>query len=123
MVNSNRAPEDAEMADRIDALGSPQVLTLDMLKEGEHDDFTAWLCDRKHSRQISHRLEACGYEAVRNPDAENGLWRVSGKRQAVYGSASYRYGRSWRLSQGCGQAGHDTRDTRSLLKPNSMSTA
>jgi len=85
MVNSSRPPETAEMADRLEALGNPAVVTLDGLRAGTPDDFQAWLCDRKNSRAILHRLEDCGYEAVRNPDANDGLWRISGKRQAVYG--------------------------------------
>jgi hypothetical protein len=85
MVNSSRAPEAAEMADRLEALGNPVVVTLDELRVGAPADLMLWLCDRKNSRAILHRLEDCGYEAVRNPDATDGLWRVSGKRQVVYG--------------------------------------
>jgi hypothetical protein len=33
---------------------------------------------------IPHRFEECGYIPVRNPDAEDGLWRISQKRQVVY---------------------------------------
>jgi hypothetical protein len=85
MVNSSRPPEAAEMADRLEALGNPAVVTLDELRVGAPEDFKAWLCDRKNNRAILHRLEDCGYEAVRNPDAKDGLWRISDKRQAVYG--------------------------------------
>jgi hypothetical protein len=85
MVDASSAPENAELADRLEALGSPPTVTLDQLRVGASDDFKAWLCDRKNSRAILHRLEDCGYEAVRNPDAMDGLWRISGKRQAVYG--------------------------------------
>jgi hypothetical protein len=85
MVNSSRPPEAAEMADRLEALGNPAVVTLDQLRVGAPEDFKAWLCDRKNSRAILYRLEDCGYEAARNPDATDGLWRISGKRQVVYG--------------------------------------
>ena len=85
MVNSSRPPETAEMADRLEALGNPAVVTLDELRVGAPEDFKAWLCDRKNSRAILHRLEDCGYEAVRNPNAKDGLWRISGKRQVAYG--------------------------------------
>ena len=30
-------------------------------------------------------IEACGYAAVCNPDAKDGLWVIGGKRQVVYG--------------------------------------
>jgi hypothetical protein len=33
---------------------------------------------------IPHRLEKCGYVRVRNDGAEDGLWVINGKRQAVY---------------------------------------
>jgi hypothetical protein len=85
VVNSNRAPEAAEMADRLEVLGNPAVVTLDQLRVGAPEDFKVWLCDRKSSRAILYRLEDCGYETVRNPDATDGLWRISGKRQVVYG--------------------------------------
>jgi hypothetical protein len=84
MVNSSRPPEAAEMADRLDALGNPAVVTLDELRAGATEDFKAWLCDRRSSRAIPHRLEDCGYEAVRNPDAKDGLWRINGRRQVIY---------------------------------------
>jgi hypothetical protein len=33
-------------------------------------------------------LEKCGYVPVRNDLADDGLWKVHGKRQAVYAKAS-----------------------------------
>jgi hypothetical protein len=38
----------------------------------------------KNRRAIPHRLEQCGYVAVRNPDAKDGLWRIAGARQVIY---------------------------------------
>ena len=46
--------------------------------------FADWLRDRKNRRKIPHRFEEAGYVPVRNPDATDGLWKVTGKRQAVY---------------------------------------
>jgi hypothetical protein len=40
--------------------------------------------NRKSRRRLPHRFEACGYVVIRNTDADDGLWRVGGKRQAVY---------------------------------------
>ena len=48
-------------------------------------ELRAFLTDRKNSRRIPHRLEACGYVQVRNPDAQDGLWKIAGRRQVVYG--------------------------------------
>jgi hypothetical protein len=44
--------------------------------------------DRKNSRRIPHRLEACGYIAVRNEFAKDSLWNISGKREVLYGKAT-----------------------------------
>lgn len=50
------------------------------------DRFRCWQ-DPKNSRAIPHRLQECGYVKVRNPDAEDGLWRIDRKRQAIYARA------------------------------------
>ena len=44
--------------------------------------------DRRNRRQIPHRLESAGYTPVRNPPPTDGLWKVGGKRQAIYAKAS-----------------------------------
>ena len=43
-----------------------------------------WLRDRKNRRAIPHRLERCGYVAIRNDTADDGFWKISGKRQVIY---------------------------------------
>ena len=43
-----------------------------------------WLDDRKNRRALPYKLERVGYGAVRNLEAEDGLWLVGGKREAVY---------------------------------------
>ena len=78
------------MADVIERLGNPATLTLKELiaKAGCIDGaFHDWLEDRKNRRIIPHRLEACGYVAIHNPDAEDGLWVVNKRRQVLYGHA------------------------------------
>jgi hypothetical protein len=87
IVNSNRAPEDAEMADTIDKLGNPPALTLEDLRSKASADFDDWVADRKNRRIIGHRLEACGYVPVHNPDAKDGLWKIGGPRQVIYAQA------------------------------------
>jgi hypothetical protein len=88
IVDASRAPEDAELADVIDRLREPEVLTISNLLGQASTEFAGWLQDRKNSRRIPHRLEACGYVAVRNEAAKDGLWKIHGKRQAIYGKAS-----------------------------------
>jgi hypothetical protein len=90
MVDAGRAPEDAELSDLIDALAKdgppPPALTVsDLLTVCVTDDFRSWLTDRRSRRQLSHRLEAIGYVAVRNEaDKHDGQWRVGGKRRVIY---------------------------------------
>jgi hypothetical protein len=83
IVDANRAPEDAELADALDKLGNPSVTILSDIAEVA-GDFGHWLKDRRNNRQIPHRMEAVGYVPVRNDNAQNGLWVVGGKRKAVY---------------------------------------
>jgi hypothetical protein len=84
IVDANRASEDAELADVLDKLGNPTAITLTDLVIYASDDFGDWLKDRKNRRQIPHRLETAGYTPVRNSAAADGLWKIGGKRQAVY---------------------------------------
>ena len=88
IVDSSRAPEDAELADAIEALGSPAALTLVQIASHAVGDFGDWLRDRKNARRIPHRLEACSYVAVRNDGAKDGLWKVGGRRQVIYAKAN-----------------------------------
>jgi hypothetical protein len=84
IVDANRAPEDAELADVLDKLGDPAATTLAELTSRATAPFAEWLRDRRNSRHVPHRLEAAGYAPMRNPDARDGLWRVDGRRAAVY---------------------------------------
>jgi hypothetical protein len=87
IVDTNRAPEDAELADAIDAAGNPDALTLGGIAGKGTQEFEDWMKDRKNRRQIPHRLEQCGYVPVRNDGADDGLWKIGGRRQVVYAKA------------------------------------
>jgi hypothetical protein len=89
IVNANGAPEDAELADVLEALGNPVALTLGQLIDGAMGTEAAdWLMDRRNRRAIPHRMERCGYAPVRNPDAADGRWKLQDRRQVVYAKAS-----------------------------------
>jgi hypothetical protein len=75
IVDANRAPEDAELADAIDALRSPKALTLEQIASRADGSLGEYLRDRRNARKIPHRLEACGYVAVRN----DGRWMAGGR--------------------------------------------
>lgn len=85
IVDANRAPEESELSDVIDSLGSPRALTLDSIRtKAAGKPIGDWLGDRKNGRLIPHRLEKVGYVQVRNEAAKDGYWRVDGERRAVY---------------------------------------
>jgi hypothetical protein len=85
IVNASRSPEDAELADALDVIGWPDAVTVATITVTTTEAaFAEYLMDRKNSRRIPHRFEACGYTPVRNPDAEDGLWRVNSRRQVIY---------------------------------------
>lgn len=88
VVDASRAPEDAELADAIDKLGKPDAITIRQITNAEEGDFAEWLRDRKNRRAIPHRLEKCGDVPVRNDTADDGLWVINNKRQAVYAKSS-----------------------------------
>jgi hypothetical protein len=87
IADANRAPEEAEFADLLEALGSPKAVTLGSIQDLAAGDFLDWIEDRKNRRIIPHRLERCGYTPVRNPAATDGLWKILGKRKALYARA------------------------------------
>jgi hypothetical protein len=95
IVNANQPPEDAELADLLDALGQPdprdprilippETATLAELVTRANGDIAIWLLDRRNRRQLPHRLERCGFVSVRNPTSRDGLWRLDGARQVIY---------------------------------------
>jgi hypothetical protein len=91
IVDAHRSSEDAEIADLIDLCQKPDATTLSRLILRASDVSTSlfdWLSDRKNRRIIPHRLETAGYVPVRNDTANDGLWKISSRRQVVYAKAS-----------------------------------
>ena len=85
IVDANRAPEDAELADVLEGLGNRAAVTSTDIATFASDDFREWLKDRRNRRLIPHRLESVGYTPIRNDGADDGLWKIDGKRQVIYG--------------------------------------
>jgi hypothetical protein len=95
IVDAGHAPEDAELADVLDSLGTktpegeivwPDVVTIPDIASaasGAGGGFLMWITDRKNRRAIPHRMEQCGYVPVRNA-VNNGKWIIDGSRQVVY---------------------------------------
>lgn len=91
IANANRAPEDAELADVLDDLGRPDVVTLDQVANRAsllQPAFAEWLRDRRNRRNIPHRFEDCEYVAVANPNDTEGRWKIGGTRHTIYGQTS-----------------------------------
>lgn len=92
IVAAGDAPESGELRDVIDAMSKPAALSLQLLVNAATTerlfDLADELKERKTRRALPHRLERVGYVPVRNPDAEDGLFKLSGKRQAVYAKRS-----------------------------------
>ncbi len=84
IVDANRAPEDAELADVLDQMKNPNATTLISITNHATGAFQEWITDRKNRRAIPHRLEKCGYVPVRNDAAKDGLWVIDGSRQVIY---------------------------------------
>jgi hypothetical protein len=91
IVDTNRAPQTSELADALEYLGSPAVVTIPDVIETAFNanvitpDFREWLEDGRNARQIPHRFEECGYIAVRNPaHKDQGRWRIGKKRLVIY---------------------------------------
>ena len=87
-MDAGRSPEDAELDDVLDELNRPEICTLVMLAASKTGASLEWLNDHRHRRSIPHRMERCGYVTCRNPNADDGLWLINGRRQTLYGKAS-----------------------------------
>jgi Family of unknown function (DUF5906) len=88
IVDANRSPEDAELADVIDRMNNPDILTLSRIVTMADAELGTWLRDRKNRRLIPHRLERCEYVPVRNEGADDGLWKLGERRQVVYAKSA-----------------------------------
>jgi len=47
-------------------------------------DLAVELADRRRRRSLPHKFERVGYVPIRNPDADDGLWKIAQRRQTVY---------------------------------------
>jgi hypothetical protein len=84
IVDANRAPEDAEIADVLDTLGRPNAITKDMISNVADPTLATWLRDAKNGRKIPHRMEAAGYERERNEGQKDGRWKVGKNNRTIY---------------------------------------
>jgi hypothetical protein len=64
------------------------------------------LTDRKNRRSIPHQMERAGYVAVRNPNADDGLFKVTGKRCVIYAQSALTLADQLRAAQKRMTTGH-----------------
>jgi hypothetical protein len=63
-----------------------RVTQSDIVKALPETSHLRWqLSNRRHRRSIRGLMRQCGYTPIPNPAAVDGLWRVEGARQVVYG--------------------------------------
>ena len=84
MADRGSAPEEADLANVIDAIGNPLALTLAQLASAPDGAGLDWLLEHKARRTVPHWLERCGYLPQRNPTAKDGLWPINKRRQVIY---------------------------------------
>lgn len=89
IAQANMPHDESELADLIDLMRNPAAVTLRMLSEAAYarrmETLATALIDRAQSRVTASRLASAGYAFVANPTSpKDGLWRVAGKRLAVY---------------------------------------
>lgn len=98
IVNAERSTEAGELSDVLEELesaacGQCRAYSLgDIIAKAESrlfDGLAGFLSDRKNRRVILAQMEKAGYGAVRNENAKDGLWKVSGARQALYAKNAF----------------------------------
>jgi hypothetical protein len=98
IVAANRNPQDAELMDVLDAMGEPDfskpmpddirpdaILIEQVTRHPQCSaGLAAYFTDTKLARAWAHRLEAVGYVSVRNPAAQDNLWKIGPRRRMIY---------------------------------------
>lgn len=94
MVAAGADMRDAPLVDLIEKMGRPAALTLSDVRDAcdavaidEDGEIFATFSQASKRKHASILLAAVGYVPVSNRAAKDGLWRVDGKRQVIYGVA------------------------------------
>ncbi len=76
IVEAGLPQEDADFDEALNILERPAVVTIAMIAAATPSrSFMLWLDERKNHRTFAHRLETCGYVAVRNPAGSYNRWQ------------------------------------------------
>jgi hypothetical protein len=110
MVAAGESPERGEMRDLLELLGNPPAFTMTDIVTGatRHNlmDLERDLTDRKNRRSIPHQMERAGYVAVRNPNADDWHFKVTGKRCVIYAQSALTLADQLRAAQKRMTTGH-----------------
>jgi hypothetical protein len=88
MVNAEQSEQEQDLADLVEALGSPDAFTLEDLRAKAADVNPAlhtFLTDRNKGRALARKLGELRYAPVVNPtNRKDGRWLVRSVKQTVY---------------------------------------
>ena len=91
IVSAGEAPEDLELQDTIRTLkepDGPEAVTLIQLIAAANGALAEWLSERKNRRALPHRLERCGYIAIKSPTTDRGHWVIDHKQHRIYAKST-----------------------------------
>lgn len=92
IVHCNIADDDAELAGMIAQIGTPDVVTVEELREAARNrqltSVSDFLTDRRTKRQVPHALERAGYVPCINQNAADGRWKIGMRRETVYAKST-----------------------------------
>jgi len=87
IVSASQLPEESELADVLESFDDAAVTIEDVISEAEtlgYDGLAEFFRDRTKRRILAGRLDKAGYVSITNPDAKDRLWKIEGKRCAIY---------------------------------------
>ncbi len=88
LLASSIPPEAARLADLLDHMGRPAIVTLDQVKTAaaanKHPEACSWLSEPKNWKAMPYRFAQCDYVRVPNGESKDGQWRIGNRRTAVY---------------------------------------
>jgi hypothetical protein len=93
MMLVGKPPEEGDLANIIEAMGSPDATTLEdvrsmaqTMRKGDAylERSLEWLLDPKQARVVGHRLRDIGYEAVANDGDKREQWKIGQRKFTIY---------------------------------------
>ena len=88
IVDANRAPEDAELADVLDKLGNPDATTLDRIANTADRRFQPGSRTARTAATSRTGSRSAATSRFATTAAKDGLWKIRGARQVIYAKNS-----------------------------------